>query len=229
MKKLPKEIYILGGFAVLLCLIIVAISFSSGGDAQSDNSADAQQQVTNAVEVTTEPTAADVEAIALPNKSEFAQILGFEPAQVDRLTDLYVLRYVFTTDTGVEYYYQQHLAANGQRLILKIDKMSEDEYNASLPAESVAQHVEIDGRDAVFADRWLYKVPEGEDPGEGVLAMQEEGTAVISVGGIYKEASQLQTLDWYENGCRYELYCDFMNVTLEEMTEFAEYYFENAQ
>lgn len=229
MKKLPKEIYILGGFAVLLCLIIVVISFSGGGDAQSNNSADAQQQVTNAVEVTTEPTAADVEAIALPDKSEFAQILGFEPAQVDRLTDLYVLRYVFTTDTGVEYYYQQHLAANGQRLILKIDKMSEDEYNASLPAESVAQHVEIDGRDAVFADRWLYKVPEGEDPGEGVLAMEKEGTAVISVGGIYKEASQLQTLDWYENGCRYELYCDFMNVTLEEMTEFAEYYFENAQ
>ncbi len=229
MKKLPKEIYILGGFAVLLCLIIVVISFSGGGDAQSNNSADAQQQVTNAVEVTTEPTAADVEAIALPDKSEFAQILGFEPAQVDRLTDLYVLRYVFTTDTGVEYYYQQHLAANGQRLILKIDKMSEDEYNASLPAESVAQHVEIDGRDAVFADRWLYKVPEGEDPGEGVLAMEKEGTAVISVGGIYKEASQLQTLDWYENGCRYELYCDFMNVTIEEMTEFAEYYFENAQ
>lgn len=229
MKKLPKEIYILGGFAVLLCLIIVVISFSGGGDAQSNNSADAQQQVTNAVEVTTEPTAADVEAIALPDKSEFAQILGFEPAQVDRLTDLYVLRYVFTTDTGVEYYYQQHLAANGQRLILKIDKMSEDEYNASLPAESVAQHVEIDGRDAVFANRWLYKVPEGEDPGEGVLAMEKEGTAVISVGGIYKEASQLQTLDWYENGCRYELYCDFMNVTIEEMTEFAEYYFENAQ
>lgn len=229
MKKLPKEIYILGGFAVLLCLIIVVISFSGGGDAQSNNSADAQQQVTNAVEVTTEPTAADVEAIALPDKSEFAQILGFEPAQVDRLTDLYVLRYVFTTDTGVEYYYQQHLAANGQRLILKIDKMSEDEYNASLPAESVAQHVEIDGRDAVFADRWLYKVPEGVDPGEGVLAMEKEGTAVISVGGIYKEASQLQTLDWYENGCRYELYCDFMNVTIEEMTEFAEYYFENAQ
>jgi len=59
--------------------------------------------------------------------------------------------------------------------------------------------------------------------------MEKEGTAVISVGGIYKEASQLQTLDWYENGCRYELYCDFMNVTIEEMTEFAEYYFENAQ
>ena len=227
MKKLPKEIYILGGFAVILCLLIVVISFSGGGEGQSDDTS--TQQATNAVEVTTESNVADVEAITLPDKSEYAQILGFEPAQVDRLTDKYVLRYVFTTDTGVEYWYQQHMASNGQRLILKIDKMSEEDYQASLPAESVAQHVDIEGRDAVFADRMLYKFPAGDEPDEAILKMQEEGTAVIAESDIYREASEMQTLDWYENGCRYEIYGDFMGLTLEDMTELAEYYFQNAK
>ena len=228
MKKLPKEIYILGGVALILCLAIIIISLAGGDDSKDSTTLDTQQ-TTNAVELATEATAADVEAIALPDKAEYAQLLGFEPAQVDRLTDMYVLRYVFTTDTGVEYYYQQHLAANGQRLILKIDKMSEEDYNASLPAQSVAQTVEIAGREAVFADRMLYKMPPGDDPGEVITKMVEEGTAVLAESDLLREASEIQTLDWYENGCRYEIYADFMGLTVEDMTELAQYYFDNAK
>ncbi len=226
MKKLPKEILILSGAAILVCALLVIVSIiSKSPDKKPDG--DTASAVT---ETTTEPIA-DVEPIELPDKSPIAQVLGFEPMQVEKLSDKYVLRDVIIEDNGVNYSYQMHLAANGRRLFLKINKMTQEEYDASLPAEVVREPVTVDGREAVFANRTLYKVPKDQELTEDSIEIKQEkeGTAVIERTDLYKELSQIQTLDWYENGCKYEIYADYMSFTLEDITELAHNYFENGQ
>jgi hypothetical protein len=187
----------------------------------------------NITEVATQsdeqPAVADVDPEVLPAKSAVAAILGFEPAQVDKLTDEFVFRSFETRDTGVTYGYQTHLAANSTRLFLKIDKMSEEDYNASLPAESVAENVEVEGRSAVFAERALYRVPEDEEVEQSIAEMAEKGEAVVEHTGIYREYAPIETLDWYENGCKFEIYAERQGFTKEEMVNLASYYFTNAE
>lgn len=225
MKKIPKEIIALVGVAVLICVLLVVVSKGGKRDGGNDNN-----DVATAPVVTTEEVA-DVEPIELPDKSPIAQVLGFEPMQVEKLSDKYVLRTVEIVENGVLYNYQTHLAANGKRLFLKINKMTEEEFNASLPAESVRQSIDIDGRQAVFANRTLYKVPKSEvlDENSIELRQEKEGTAVVERTDLYKELSQIQTLDWYENGCKYQIYADYMDLTAEQITELAHNYFTNAK
>lgn len=223
MKKIPKEIVILASVAAVLCivLIVMAIGGKKGGSG-SESGAQAE---------TMENTgrAADVEPIALPDKTGISQRLGFEPKQVDKLSEEFVLRMVEDVENGVIYHYQTHLAANGSRMLLKIERMSEDEYRASLPKESVAQNLEIDGKSTVFADRILYKLSNDREVDELMKKQEAEGKVVIVRDDIYNEVSNIQTLDWYENGCRYELYADYQDLTVEEMTELAHNYFANAK
>lgn len=223
MKKIPKEIVILCSVAVVLCIILAAMTIGSKKD-------DSQKPVggTSGTVETTERVA-DVEPIELPDKTGIAQKLGFEPKQVEKLSDEFVLRHVEDIENGVIYHYQTHLAANGSRMLLKIEKMTEEEYQAALPKESVAQPIEIDGRNTVFANRVLYKVSEDREVSDTFLKEEEEGTAVIVRTEIDNEISEIQTLDWYEDNCRYELYADYQGLTAEEMTELAHNYFTNAQ
>jgi hypothetical protein len=223
MKKIPKEAIILVCAAVLICIMVAVVLISGkSGEASKENTA--------VTEPTTEEVA-DVEPIELPDKTSIKDVLGFEPAQVEKLSDKYVLRYVDIEEDGVVYSYQTHLAANGKRLYLKINKMTQEEYEASLPAESVREAVEIDGREAVFANRTLFKIPESENLDDYVTEqeMVNEGTAVIVRSDIDKERSEIQTLDWYENDCKYELYGDYMGFTKEEITELAHNYFANGE
>ena len=228
MKKAPKEIVILVVVALVICVVMLAMVIvsnkKSGG---SGGSADVSEQVS---EMTTEEVA-DVEPIALPDKSEVAAILGFEPKQLEVLSDKFVLRSVNMDETGVTYGYQTHLAANAVRMNLILSKMSEDEYKASLPAESVREAVDLDGRSAVFADRIFYRIPEDEELAEDSVERMEEkeGKAIVQHGGIYKELSKVQTLDWYENGCKYELYADYLDLDSDEMKELALNYINNAK
>ncbi len=227
MKKIPKELLVLVGAALLICILLAVVVQSS----KSGSEGGGKDTNVSAVTETVNEDMADVDPIELPDKTPIAQVLGFEPMQVEKLSDKFVLRTVDITDNGVIYNYQTHLAANGRRLFLKINKMTEDEYNASLPAESVREAVEIDGRNAVFANRVLYKVPKDEELTEDSVErrQEKEGTAVIERTDLYKELSEIQTLDWYENGCKYEIYADYMGFTLDEVTELAHNYFENGQ
>lgn len=222
MKKIPKEIIILGSVAVVLCILLAVMALSGKNGKQQSQPSGAN------TEVSTERVA-DVEPIELPDKTGIAQKLGFEPKQVDKLSDEFVLRMVEDTEKGVIYHYQTHLAANGSRMLLKIEKMTEEEYNASLPKESVAQPMEIDGKSTVFADRILYKVSKDREVLDLFLQEEAEGKAVIVRTDIDNEISNIQTLDWYEDGCRYELYADYQNLTVDEMKELAQNYFTNAK
>lgn len=228
MKKIPKEIIVLAGAALLVCILLVAVSLTGRGKSVDEDSSNTEAAAVT--EVTTEEVA-DVDPIELPDKTPIAQVLGFEPMQVEKLSDKFVLRTVEIVDDGVIYNYQTHLAANGRRLFLKINKMTEEEYNASLPAETVREAVEVDGRNAVFANRILYKVPKDQELTEDSVEIKQEkeGTAVIERTDLYKELSEIQTLDWYENGCKYEIYADYMDFTCEEITELAHNYFDNGQ
>lgn len=222
MKKIPKEIIILGSVVVVLCILLGVMALSGKKNEQ-------QPQVSGTnTEVSTERVA-DVEPIALPDAGGFSEKLGFEPKQVEKLSDEFVLRMVQEEGEELIYHYQTHLAANGSRMLLKIKKMTEEEYNASLPKEGVAQPMEIDGRSTVFADRILYKVSKDREVLDIFLEEEAEGKAVIMRTDIDNEISNIQTLDWYENGCRYELYADYQDLTVDEMKELAHNYFTNAQ
>lgn len=227
MKKIPKELVVLVGVALLICVLLAIISISSkNGGAVSDEGA----AVVTVTETTTEDVAS-VDPIELPDTAPIEEVLGFEPMQVKKLSEKFVLRTVDIVDNGVIYNYQKDLAANGARLFLKINKMTEEEYNASLPAESVRQNIEIDGRNTVFADRILYKVPNEEELAEDSpeRVQEKEGTAVVEHSDLYKELAPMQTLDWYENGCKFELYAEHLSLTAEDMTELVHNYFTNGE
>lgn len=227
MKKIPKELVVLVGVALLICVLLAIISISSkNGGAVSDEGA----AVVTVTETTTEDVAS-VDPIELPDTAPIEEVLGFEPMQVKKLSEKFVLRTVDIVDNGVIYNYQKDLAANGARLFLKINKMTEEEYNASLPAESVRQNIEIDGRNTVFADRILYKVPNEEELAEDSVerVQEKEGTAVVEHSDLYKELAPMQTLDWYENGCKFELYAEHLSLTAEDMTELVHNYFTNGE
>lgn len=226
MKKIPKELIVLVGVALLICVLLAIISISSkNGGAVSD---EGTAVAVTATETTTEDVAS-VDPIELPDTAPIEEVLGFEPMQVKKLSKKFVLRTVDIVDNGVVYNYQKDLSANGARLFLKINKMTEEEYNASLPAEGVRQNIEIDGRNTVFADRILYKVPKNEELAEDSVerVQEKEGTAVIERSDLYKELASIQTVDWYENGCRFELYAEHLTLTAEEMTELVHNYFTN--
>jgi hypothetical protein len=223
MKKLPKELLALIGLVVVIIALLLATSIHPQKSESDDNTQEAASQSEE------QPVAADVDPEVLPAKSAVADILGFEPVQVDKLTDEFVFRSFETRDTGVTYGYQKHLAANATRLFLKIDKMSEDDYKASLPAESVAENVEVSGRNAVFAERSLYRVPEGEEVDSVIAEMVENGEAIVETSDIYREYAPIETLDWYENGCKFEIYAERQGFTKEEMVNLANYYFSNAE
>lgn len=227
MKKIPKELIVLVGVALLICVLLAIISISSkNGGAVSDGGASA----VTVTETTTEDVAS-VDPIELPDTAPIEEVLGFEPMQVKKLSEKFVLRTVDIVDNGVIYNYQKDLAANGARLFLKINKMTEEEYNASLPAESVRQNIEIDGRNTIFADRILYKVPNEEELAEDSVerVQEKEGTAVVEHSDLYKELAPMQTLDWYENGCKFELYAEHLSLTAEDMTELVHNYFTNGE
>lgn len=227
MKKIPKELIVLVGVALLICVLLAIISISSkNGGAVSDGGA----AVVTVTETTTEDVAS-VDPIELPDTAPIEEVLGFEPMQVKKLSEKFVLRTVDIVDNGVIYNYQKDLAANGARLFLKINKMTEEEYNASLPAESVRQNIEIDGRNTIFADRILYKVPNEEELAEDSVerVQEKEGTAVVEHSDLYKELAPMQTLDWYENGCKFELYAEHLSLTAEDMTELVHNYFTNGE
>ncbi len=227
MKKIPKELVVLVGVALLICVLLAIISISSknGGAVNDEGTA-----VVTVTETTTEDVAS-VDPIELPDTAPIEEVLGFEPMQVKKLSEKFVLRTVDIVDNGVIYNYQKDLAANGARLFLKINKMTEEEYNASLPAESVRQNIEIDGRNTVFADRILYKVPNEEELAEDSpeRVQEKEGTAVVEHSDLYKELAPMQTLDWYENGCKFELYAEHLSLTAEDMTELVHNYFTNGE
>lgn len=227
MKKIPKELVVLVGVALLICVLLAIISISSknGGAVNDEGTA-----VVTVTETTTEDVAS-VDPIELPDTAPIEEVLGFEPMQVKKLSEKFVLRTVDIVDNGVIYNYQKDLAANGARLFLKINKMTEEEYNASLPAESVRQNIEIDGRNTVFADRILYKVPNEEELAENSpeRVQEKEGTAVVEHSDLYKELAPMQTLDWYENGCKFELYAEHLSLTAEDMTELVHNYFTNGE
>lgn len=227
MKKIPKELLALIGIVAIICIVLLASSASSkkGGDTTE---AETSQQ--------SEVRVASVDPYVLPEKAAVANIIGFEPNQIDRLTDEFVFRDFKQTDNLVAYGYQSDEAANGTRLYLLIEKMSEDEYNASLPAENVSKNVEIEGRNAVYADRYLYHLPEGEDPGEGVNQMVQNGEAVVEYGktlleedDVNKDVSELQTVDWYENGCKFELYVKKLSLSEDEVINLAQYYLTDSE
>ncbi|GEM_PF-3490320 len=229
MKKLSNELKILIGILVAACIVLVIMAVTGGEKEQSTTvSQQAEERVT---ESTTESKIADVEPIDLPEKSPIAEVIGFEPKQIQKLSDEFVLRNVEITETGVIYNYQKHLAANGTRLFLKIDKMTEEEYQASLPLEGIREAVDLDGREAFYADRILFKVPEGEELEEDSYERTEEkaGRAVIMRTEIDRELSTLKTLDWYENNCRYEIYVERLDLTKEEITELAKNYLTKGQ
>jgi hypothetical protein len=224
-KKLPKELIIFVGVALLLCIVLVIIACTGNSDSKK---AEQTAEAPSAEVTETTTVVADVDPIDLPDKTPLSEILGFEPMQVEKLSDKYVLRYVETLDRGVTYKYQTHLSANSTRLYLRIYKMSEEDFYNTLPAESVSETVEIDGRTATFADRLLYKFPEEELPlDETSIPAQQaaKGEAVIVKSDMYRELSNMQTLDWYENGCKYEIYADYLNLSKDEMVELAHNYF----
>ncbi len=227
MKKIPKELVVLVGVALLICVLLAIISISSKNSGAVNDEGTAVVTVT---ETTTEDVAS-VDPIELPDTAPIEEVLGFEPMQVKKLSEKFVLRTVDIVDNGVIYNYQKDLAANGARLFLKINKMTEEEYNASLPAESVRQNIEIDGRNTVFADRILYKVPNEEELAEDSpeRVQEKEGTAVVEHSDLYKELAPMQTLDWYENGCKFELYAEHLSLTAEDMTELVHNYFTNGE
>lgn len=227
MKKIPKELVVLVGVALLICVLLAIISISSKNSGAVNDEGTAVVTVT---ETTTEDVAS-VDPIELPDTAPIEEVLGFEPMQVKKLSEKFVLRTVDIVDSGVIYNYQKDLAANGARLFLKINKMTEEEYNASLPAESVRQNIEIDGRNTVFSDRILYKVPNEEELAEDSpeRVQEKEGTAVVEHSDLYKELAPMQTLDWYENGCKFELYAEHLSLTAEDMTELVHNYFTNGE
>jgi hypothetical protein len=227
MKKIPKELLALIGIVAIICIVLLASSASSkkGGDTTE---VETSQQ--------SEVRVASVDPYVLPEKAVVANIIGFEPNQIDRLTDEFVFRDFKNADNMVAYGYQNDEAANGTRLYLLIEKMSEDEYKASLPAENVSESIELEGRNAVYADRYLYHLPEGEDPGEGVNQMVQNGEAVVEYGktlleedDVNKDVSELQTVDWYENGCKFELYVKKLSLSEDEVINLAQYYLTDSE
>lgn len=239
-KKIKALLPAISGTLLVIALILIAIVLQKDGSSSgSSGSGGASDQVNNApqssnmapLQPVTYSEIADVEPIELPDKSPIAEAIGFEPLQTEKLSDKYVLRDTELGDNSITYKYQMHMDSYSRRLYLTITKMTQEEYNNSLPDERVREHVDIDGRDAVYANRILYRVPEEEELTEDSVEVIDEkaGRAIIDRSQPYRELSEIQTLDWYENDCKYEIFADYLNLSPEQIVELALYYYQNGK
>jgi hypothetical protein len=211
MSKKSKIIY-----SVIAVLIVVVLGILIG------------TTVKNGVKQTIDENAADVEAIKLPKKKELTNGIGNNIEQLDNLTDKYVLRnYEFGEDgKSITYYYQTHLATTGERLMLKVEAMSEDDYNAKCPSVNIKTD-SYAGKELTFAARTLYYVPDDFEMNDAIQQLIDEGYAEIEYGNTMDEAIDMQKICWYEDGFAYTITAYYHSFTFEDLTELAHYYIDN--
>ncbi len=211
MSKKSKIIY-----SVIAVLIVVVLGILIG------------TTVKNGVKQTVDENSADVEAIKLPKKKELVENIGEKIEQLNNLTDKYVLRkYEYgENEKSITYYYQTHLATTGERLMLKAEIMSEDDYNAQCPKVNVKTD-NYAGKELTFASRTLYYVPDDFEMNDSIQKLIDDGYAEIMYGNTMNEAISMQKICWYEDGIGYTITAYYHNFTFEDLTELAHYYIDN--
>jgi hypothetical protein len=211
MSKKSKIIYsVVAVIAIILIGVVMGMLVKKGAD------------------VKVEEGVADVEAIKLPKAKELKSILGKDIQQTDKLTDEYVLRNYTTdeTDKSITYFYQTHLATNGERLMLKAKSMTEDEFKTQYNDKNT-QTENYAALDLTFVSKTLYSVPDDYTVPEAFQSMVDEGIAEIEYGNDMVESIGMQRMYWYEDGVGYTLTAYYHNFTFEDMAEIVHYFIDN--
>lgn len=226
MNKLPKSIYAMIIVAVLVIILLLATSYEPKVKEEPAQQPQQQQIEFPAEEPSVDDTVADVEPVELPDIAVVEESVGFAPKQVDRLTDEFVIRNVETSENKVSYYYQKHLATSGDRLILNVSQCSEEEYNASLPTENF-EFVNIGDITAAYAKRLRYYLVNEESYNEPIQNLVNENIAIVEYGSTMDEVSGLETLTWYQDGMRFEIYALNKEFGMDKIVTLADYYINN--
>ena len=209
MKKNNDDVIIKAITALVAVLIVIAaiVGIIKISGSRSSNNNDTQETITaeedknrNKPEDFNAP--ASIEPIALPDDLEATA--GFEPHQLNMLTDHYALVSYDIGQDSVVYHYQTAAATTGERLSVICTKMSQDDYFASVPQKNVTTE-NYNNIELTYSERWLYSVPNNFKMMDDIEKGIEEGTMEIEYGNDIEEVITKNCFYWYQDGIKYEI------------------------
>lgn len=220
MSKKSKIIYTVS-IAAAVVIVAAVIFMLIKNNSQNDGNTGEQTQITTSDK-------ADVDAIAVPKNDEIKKITDGDIFQLDNLTDKYVLRnyQVDEEDNSITYYYQTHLATNGERLMIIAKPMTQEEFAAQVPAENI-QTQNYKGIDLTYAYRTLYYLIDGEGVEAALQKMVDENVAEVEYGNTMDEVIDMQKMYWYDNGVSYTMKAYYHNFSFEDMCDLVHYFIDN--
>ena len=161
---------------------------------------------------------ASIEPIPLPDDIEATA--GFKPHQLNMLTDHYALVSYEIGQDSVIYHYQTAAATSGERFSVICTKMSEDDYFASVPNKNITNE-NYKGVDLIYAERWLYSVPNDFKMIDVIEKGIENGTMEIEYGNDIEEVITKNCFYWYQDGIKYEIQVRNQNLPYDNLYSIA--------
>lgn len=162
---------------------------------------------------------ASIEPEDLPEDLEAT--VGFEPKQLDMLTDHYALARYELGQGSVVYYYQTAKATNGERFMVICTQMSEDDFLASIPDENVKKE-NYNGIELTYSNRWLYSVPNDYEISPAIQKGIDENKMEIEYGNTLDEVIKKDCFYWYDGGIKYEIQVRNQNLPYDTLYKIAQ-------
>ena|GEM_PF-3278192 len=213
MNKYRKTV-IISVISVISVCIIIAL-FLSFKNNKSSSSSTVISDATENVQPNIDDKERITEAQPLPEKN-YLKDNGFEGImQSENLKDYFFTKCDINDNLAV-YNYQKNALTSGERLLIKVKKETEDEYNSSL--KKVETFVTDKGDTVSFKEVAINYVSDDFQINPAIEDAVNKGTAEVERGNsLEREIISAQRLSWYSQGYSYCIEARNLSFTKDDM------------